>query len=106
VFQNYPKLPHEGPLHAGDMDFVRKRKNVVNSLSVASICFLLLLICCACPVVENMNGDSCGSPRMIYYVRNIILSFILVIQLIVIRQVVQACGRYIGQVGRNLPHLM
>jgi hypothetical protein len=61
VFQNSPKFPHEGPLHAGDRDFVRERRNVVNSLSVASICSLLLLICCAWPVVENMNADRCGS---------------------------------------------
>jgi hypothetical protein len=112
VFQNSPKLPHEGHLHAiflkliSDRDFARKRRNVVNSLSVASICSLLLLICCAWPVVENMNADRCGSLRMIYYVSNIISSFILVIQLIVMSQVVQAWGRDTGQVGRHLPHLM
>jgi hypothetical protein len=49
VFQNSPKLPHEGHLHAifpkliSDMDFSRKRRNVVNSLSVASICFATIV---------------------------------------------------------------
>jgi putative Ca2+/H+ antiporter (TMEM165/GDT1 family) len=93
VFQNFRKFPHEGPLHAGDRDFVRERRNVVNSLSVTFICSLLFLIWCAWPVVENMNADRCGSPRMIYYVSIIISSFILVIQLIVMSQVVQAWGR-------------
>jgi hypothetical protein len=112
VFQNYLKFPHEGHLHAIflkliiDKDFSRKRRNGVNSLLVESICLPLLLICCAWPVVENMNADRCGSMRVIYYVSSVISSFIPVIQLIVMSQVVQAWGRDTGQVGRHLPHLM
>ena len=106
VFQNFPKFPHEGPLHVGDKDFVRERENVVNSLSVTYICSLLLLICCAWLVVENINADISRSPRMIYYVSNIISVFILVIRLVVMSQVVQSWGRDTRQVGRHLPHLM
>jgi hypothetical protein len=106
VFQNYPKFPHEGPLHASDRDFVRNHKNVVKSLSVAYMCSLLLLICCALPVVKNINVDRCGSLKMIYYVSNNIPSFILVVQLIVMSQVVQIRGRDTNQVGRHIPHLM
>jgi len=112
VFQKSPKFPHEGHLHAiflnliSDMDFAKKRRNFVNSLSVASICSLILLICCAWIVVENINADRCGSLRVIYYVRNIISSFIFIIHLILMSQVVQAWGRDTGQVERHLPHLM
>jgi hypothetical protein len=106
VFQNSSKLLDEGPLHASDMDFVRERRNAINSLLVAYIRSLLLLICCAWTIVENMNADRCGSLRMIYYVRRIISAFILVIQLIVMSQVVKAWGRDIGQLGRHIPHLM
>jgi NADH:ubiquinone oxidoreductase subunit 2 (subunit N) len=86
--------------------FSKKRRNVVNSLSVASICSILLLISCAWEVVKNMNVDRCGGLRMIDYVSNIISSFILVIQLIVMNQVVRAWERDTGQVGRHFPHLM
>ena len=106
VFQNFPKYPHEGPLHVGDRDFVRERRYVFNSLSITSLCSLLLLICCAWPIVENMNADRCGSQRMIYYVSNIISVFILVIRLVVMSQVIQSWGRDTRQVGRHLPHLM
>ena len=112
VFRNSPKLPHEGHLHAifakliSDRDFSRKRRNVVNSLSIASICSLLLMICFAWPIVENTNAYRCGSPRMIYYVRNIISTFIVVIHFFIMIQMVQAWGTNTGQVGSNYPHFV
>jgi hypothetical protein len=80
VFQDSPKLPHEDSLYASIRDHVKKNRGVVNSFSVASMCSLLLLMCCAWLVVEMLNASSCERKRMIDYVSNIISTFILVIQ--------------------------
>jgi hypothetical protein len=44
MLQESPKLLQEGPLHARDKDFVKKRRNVAKLFSITSVCSLLLLI--------------------------------------------------------------
>jgi hypothetical protein len=56
------------------------------------MCSLLLLMCCARLVVEILNASSCERKRMIDYVSNIISTFILVIQFVIMRQMVQVWG--------------
>jgi len=88
VFRDSPKIPHEDSLYVGIRDYFKKNRGVVNSFSVDYICSLLLLMCCACLVVETLNASSCERTIMIDYVNNIILAFIFVIQFVIMRKMV------------------
>lgn len=63
-----------------------KRKHIVDSLSFATMCLFLLIVCCLCLVVEKVNTNVCGNYGTIDYVNNVNKIFIWVAQFVTMSQ--------------------